>query len=233
LRAEALIPAIKWSATANGGSMATIALPAVASTSEPRRAAALRRFGVDGDPYAGDPSPLAAGNGSLMRLAPIPMFYWRNLAQAMDHAAQSSRTTHAAPQAIDGCRYYAVLILKALQGATKEEILGHTPEDLHPAIAQVALGSYRRKSRAEIAPSGYVADSLETALHCFANTNHYQEGCLMAANLGGDSDTIAAIYGQLAGAHYGQAGIPEAWLSRLAWQESIAQRADQIYALSP
>jgi len=196
-------------------------------------AAALRRFGVDGDPYAGDPSPQAAGNGSLMRLAPVPLFYWRDLAKAIDYAGQSSRTTHAAPQAVDGCRYFAELIIKALNGAAKEAILDTPAAHLHPTIANLAQGRYRQMSLAEITPSGYVVDSLEAALHCFARTSTYREGCLMAANLGGDADTIAAIYGQLAGAHYGQAGIPEAWLSRLAWRESISQRADQLYALGP
>jgi ADP-ribosyl-[dinitrogen reductase] hydrolase len=196
-------------------------------------AAALQRFSTNGEPYAGDSSPVTAGNGSLMRLAPVALFYWRSEETASNHAGESSRTTHAAPQAIDACRYFCALIIKALRGASKEEILASSGDSLHSTIAAIAAGCYRDKSIAEIRPTGYVVDSLEAALYCFVKTAGFEEGCLMAANLGGDSDTIAAIYGQLAGAYYGEDGIPEKWLNRLAWRDSITGRAEQLYVLSP
>jgi ADP-ribosyl-[dinitrogen reductase] hydrolase len=175
--------------------------------------AALRRYQRTGDPFAGDTDPNTAGNGSLMRLVPVVLYYWPNAAQAEHYAAESSRTTHAAPQAIDACRAYARRLCLALDGAAKPELLANWPP----------------KTRAEIKPTGYVVDSLEAALFCFATTNDFREGCLLAANLGGDADTIAAIYGQLAGAHYGEQGIPEQWRQRLAWHDHIRTLAEKLY----
>ncbi len=196
-------------------------------------AAALQRFAQTGDPFAGDPSPNAAGNGSLMRLAPVVLFYAASEPQAVHYAGESSRTTHAAPQAIDACRYYARLTGAALRGGEKQDILRIPCGDAHPAVLAVANGSYRRKSIRELKPTGYVVDSLEAALFCFAHAGSFRDGCLMAANLGGDADTIAAIYGQLAGAHYGEEGIPQSWRARLAWADRIAALADQLFAGGP
>lgn len=75
--------------------------------------------------------------------------------------------------------------------------------------------------RAEIASSGYVVDSLEAALWCLGETDSFAEAVLLAANLGDDADTVAAITGQLAGALYGAEGIPTHWRERLAWHDDI------------
>src|SRR5439155_3641374 len=75
--------------------------------------AALRRFERSGDPFAGSTDPQTAGNGSLMRLAPVPMFYCNDPREAVVRAAESSKTTHAATEAVDACRYYAALVVAA------------------------------------------------------------------------------------------------------------------------
>lgn len=168
--------------------------------------AALRRYQKTGDPFAGNPDPHTAGNGSLMRLAPVVLYYWPDRAQAIHFAAESSRTTHAAPEALECCRQFAALLCHTLEGLGK----GAPP----------AFG--------EIKPTGYVVHSLEAALYCFHTTNSFRDGCLKSANLGGDADTIAAIYGQIAGAHYGEQGIPESWRQRLAWTDRIASLADAL-----
>jgi ADP-ribosylglycohydrolase len=80
----------------------------------------------------------------------------------------------------------------------------------------------------EISATGYVVHSLEAALWCFAGTESFRDGCLRAANLGQDSDTVAAIYGQIAGAYYGESGIPEDWRRRLAWHDRIRSRAIRL-----
>jgi ADP-ribosyl-[dinitrogen reductase] hydrolase len=170
-------------------------------------AAALNRYRKSGDPFAGDPDPRTAGNGSLMRLAPVVLYYWPDRAQAIHFAGESSRTTHAAPQAIECCRQFAALLCHSLDGLGKGE----------PPVF------------GEIKPTGYVIHSLEAALYCFHTTDSFRDGCLKAANLGGDADTIAAIYGQLAGAHYGERGIPEPWRRRLAWADHIASLADALH----
>ena len=86
-------------------------------------ASALRRFEETGDPMAGSTDPHSAGNGSLMRLAPVPLRYAHDPAEAVRLAGESSRTTHGAAEAVDACRYFATLIVAALAGRSKEELL--------------------------------------------------------------------------------------------------------------
>jgi hypothetical protein len=86
-------------------------------------------------------------------------------------------------------------------------------------------GQWREKARAEIRSTGYVAHSLEAALGCVDRTTDYRDAVLMAANLGEDADTTAAITGQLAGALYGLSGISGNWAGRVAWGERIKATA--------
>ena len=214
-------------------------------------AAALRRFRQTGDPFSGDTDPRSAGNGSLMRLAPVVLFYHPDRAQMRHYAAESSRTTHSAPECLDACRYFAELLSSALAGDTKEEILGFTPTLALPrqggggsgvphqgggdglvigarAIRDIADGKYRGKTREEIRGSGYVVECLEAALWCFATTGSFREAILEAANLGDDADTTAAVCGQIAGAYYGVDAIPQAWRERLVMADEIAALAERF-----
>lgn len=194
---------------------------------------ALDAFKTWGEPYAGSVDPNAAGNGSLMRLAPIPMRWRTNLAETAHYAALSSRTTHAAPEAVDACRYYAVLIALALDGASKQQLLKSIPRclevfennPLSPAIAQVAAGSYRERQPPEIRGSGYVVHTLEAALWALATTDDFRSGLLKVINLGEDADTTGAVYGQLAGAIYGIGGVPTDWVSKLKFKTLIEDYA--------
>ncbi|MCB9851982.1 MAG: ADP-ribosylglycohydrolase family protein [Phycisphaerales bacterium] len=184
----------------------------------------LEQFLESGDPYAGPTDPLTAGNGSLMRLAPVPLYYVNRPVEAIERAADSSRTTHAAPNAIDACRLMAWMIICAVQGMEKSAILSpeNEPapgywraEPLAPEVEAIRLGSFRDREPPEIAGTGYVVKSLEAALWAFHKSGSFREGCLLAANLGNDADTTAAIFGQLAGAHYGEQGMPEAWRAKV------------------
>src|SRR5437667_8917555 len=85
-------------------------------------AAALDRFRENGEPFAGSKDPQSAGNGSLMRLAPVPMFYFPNLDEAERFGAESSRTTHAAAECVDACRLFARVICRAVEGRGKDEV---------------------------------------------------------------------------------------------------------------
>jgi len=64
-----------------------------------------------------------AGNGSLMRLAPVPLLYYQSPELAIDMSAKSSLTTHGSILAVDACRYFAALLIGSLRGASKETIL--------------------------------------------------------------------------------------------------------------
>ncbi len=202
---------------------------------------ALLRFENTGDPRSGSTEERSAGNGSIMRLAPVPMFYANNPTKAIERSGKSSLTTHALKVCVDACRYFGGLIVGALNGVAKEDILSerYRPDgrkwrknELAPEIDEIASGSFKRREPPEIKGSGYVVKSLEAALWSFYKSDSFREGCLLAVNLGDDADTTGAVYGQLAGAYYGIHGIPEEWLKKLARRRLIEEFAERIYELS-
>ena len=201
---------------------------------------ALQRFMMSGEPYPGLTHERSASNGSLMRLAPVPMFYAADPGLAIEMSGRSSMTTHALPIVVDACRYFGGLLVGALSGASRDELLSsrYAPvpdywrdHTLHEEIDAVAAGSYLWKDPPEIRGKGYVAKSLEAALWAFLASRSFEEGCLLAVNLGDDADTTGAIYGQLAGAFYGEEGIPKGWLDVLAYRELIEEYADDLMVL--
>ncbi|CAH0241746.1 MULTISPECIES: ADP-ribosylglycohydrolase family protein [Pseudomonas] len=194
---------------------------------------ALARYQETGEPFAGSADPFSAGNGSLMRLAPVVLYYFPDRDRIRMFSVDSSRTTHAAPEALECCQLLAELIHKALQGTPKPD-LQRLPETtfLEPKVTSIARGDYLAKSRDDIQGSGYCVASLEAALWCFHHTDSFAAAILEAANLGDDADTTAAIVGQLAGAHYGVQAIPEGWLAKLHMRADIQACADQLLAAS-
>jgi ADP-ribosylglycohydrolase len=203
--------------------------------------AALSRFERAREPYSGSTDPRSAGNGSIMRLAPVPLAYARRPREAVTRSAESSRTTHGAATAVDACRYLGGLLVGAVAGVPKDELLAPRfapetdlwrDEPLHPEIDEIAAGSFKSRRPPEIVGSGFVVRSLEAALWAFWTTSDFREGCLAAANLGDDADTTAAVYGQVAGAVYGVEAIPSEWREKLALRETIESLADQLLAFA-
>ncbi|CAF0767046.1 unnamed protein product [Rotaria sp. Silwood1] len=157
-----------------------------------------------------------AGNGSLMRLASVPLFFHRYPKEAVEYCGLSAKITHDDQRAYDACRYYGALIAATLHGASKDELLDNNfyskhkdwfgNEELHPDIMNIAQGSYKKEGGYDqgIRGTGYVVNALEAALWAFCyDKDSFEVGALAAVNLGDDTDTTAAIYGQLAGAYYG------------------------------
>ncbi|KAF0811594.1 ADP-ribosyl-[dinitrogen reductase] glycohydrolase [Andreprevotia sp. IGB-42] len=193
-------------------------------------ARALQRYRSSGDPFSGSIEPDTAGNGSLMRLAPVPMYFFENPAQVIRYAGESARTTHGAEEAIECTRLFAAQLRAGLAGESKETILfGTGYKAIAKKVVPLAAGDWRDKSINEIRGNGYVVDSLEAALWCFWHTTDFESAILAAANLGDDADTTAAICGQIAGAHYGVKAIPLHWLSRLVMGEEISQLAMRLF----
>src|SRR5262249_339252 len=139
-----------------------------------------------GEPFAGSTDPFTAGNGSLMRLAPVPLAFRANVELAIHNAGESSRTTHGAPAAVDACRYFAGLLLGGLGKRSKEEILSALfspgPNRAHwerhalsTAIAEIANGSFKQKEPPKIIGSGFVVRSLEAALWAFYRSGSFKE----------------------------------------------------------
>jgi ADP-ribosyl-[dinitrogen reductase] hydrolase len=200
---------------------------------------ALHEFERTGEPFCGPTAPDTAGNGSIMRLAPVPMFYARNSIEAIEKAAESSRTTHGARVCLDACRHLAGLLVGAIQGASKEQLTsprycpipGYWSEHAFAEeVNEVACGSFKEKQPPVIRGSGYVARTLEAALWAFLHSDSFREGCLKVVNLGDDADTTGAVYGQIAGAYYGESGIPADWRQRLAKFDLISGLADRLWA---
>jgi len=166
-----------------------------------------------------------AGNGALMRLTPVPLFFYRYPKAAVELSGLSGQITHGDQKAYDACRYYGALIVAALSGYKKEDILDDKfyskheewfgKNKLHSDIKSIAEGSYKNLKGYEggIRGKGYIVSALEAALWAFwSDENSFEKGALAAVNLGDDTDTTAAIYGQLAGAYYGYHTLPQHWL---------------------
>jgi ADP-ribosylglycohydrolase len=197
--------------------------------------AALERFRQTRDPRtSGDPSERSSGNGSIMRLAPVPIRYAylfpNDSKKLAELAAESSLPTHASPQCLSACRYFALVLVGLMHGVDRQEVLSpdwrplqelQTLTPLHPAISEVAAGSFRERQPPAIQGSGYVVKSLEASLWAFHDAYSFEGAALRAVNLGDDADTTGAVCGQLAGAYWGESGIPETWLSELVRREMI------------
>jgi ADP-ribosyl-[dinitrogen reductase] hydrolase len=160
---------------------------------------------------------------------------------AIEMAGESSRTTHAAATAVDGCRYFATLIVGAVRGVEKETLLASQfsadtncweESPLDPEIHEIASGSFKRRRPPQIESTGYVVRTLEAALWAFHRSASFEEGCRLALNLGGDADTCGGAYGQLAGAFYGEHGIPERWLKVLAHRPLIESMAEKLHHIA-
>lgn len=202
---------------------------------------ALEKFKETGCSNCGSRESNTAGNGSLMRLAPVPLYYANRPSLAIEMSGKSSETTHGTRTAVDACKYFGGLIVGALADATKDEILSsnYSPivgywkkHKLTKEIDEIAKGSFKRRNPPKIVGSGYVVKTLEAVLWSFHNSNSFKEGCLKVINLGHDSDTTGAIYGQLAGAFYGHKSIPTSWREKIAYRELVESMAEKIFRLS-
>jgi ADP-ribosyl-[dinitrogen reductase] hydrolase len=196
---------------------------------------ALVRFLDCGDARrSGDSSERASGNGSIMRLAPVPVryadYFPSRIEDLADLAEESSLTTHASPQCLSACRYMTLVICGLMHGVDRDEVLSPDWEPLsvlraagtlHPAINEVAMGSFRQRKPPQIVGSGYVVKSLEAALWSFHDASDFREAVLRAVNLGDDADTTGAVCGQLAGAYWGEDGVPDDWRRGLARKDMI------------
>jgi ADP-ribosyl-[dinitrogen reductase] hydrolase len=203
-------------------------------------AIALRKYAATRDARtSGDVSAHASGNGSIMRLVPVPVAYMHLFPDSNDrliqHLIESSITTHASPQCVSACAYLGLLLCGLLHGLPRDEVLAHDfvrthlrAHRLHPEIDEVARGGYRERTPVG---SGYVVRSLEAALWAFHDAVDFREAVLRAVNLGDDADTTGAVCGQLAGAYFGESGMPQEWRHGLAGRAIIDPILARLTAL--
>ncbi|KAI5780478.1 putative ADP-ribosylglycohydrolase [Geopyxis carbonaria] len=185
------------------------------------------------------------GNGSLMRIAPVAWGYWRcGVEVAERRAREAGEVTHPHPLCGDACAVYTRLLVMVLQGGcTKEGLVeaavrfGVTSDRLGPVLTREALLEWDRK---KVRSTGYVLHTLHAALWCFFGTESFEEGAVMAVNLGGDADTVAAVYGGLAGAWYavdaeegawwGEGNV-RGWWDGLEGKDMLREEAERIVLL--
>lgn len=184
--------------------------------------AALDRYEQTGDPIAGSTSDAASGNGALMRLAPIAIRHWNAPERLRKISDRQTRTTHGSPATVRCSRLFADLLSQAISGLPLNAVL-------ESSAAEAIEGDWRGVGREAIEGSGYVVRSLQAAAWAVARTTNFRSAVLLAANLGDDADTTAAIAGQLAGAIYGLSGIPPEWIAVLAWRERIEAAAETLF----
>ncbi len=205
---------------------------------------ALSAFRRDGDPLTcASSDDRSSGNGSIMRLAPVPIHFFDLFPDRIDlllrMADESSITTHASPQCRSACRYMTLILCGLMSGERREDVLsGHWQplqqlmklEPLHPAVQEIAAGSYRNRNPPDIRGSGYVVHTLEASLWAFHNADSFDQAVLRVVNLGEDADTTGAVCGQIAGAHWGVDGVPGHWLDNLARRDILDPALDALLA---
>ena len=173
------------------------------------------------------------GNGSLMRISPIPLYLFirygmeaLNNEEAIEIIHNVSRLTHGHIISLLGCDIYCAIMIEILKETSKQEILQNAMSKIkelvnkHPDYNE-ALSKYERishqnfmeLSEEEIQSSGYIVDTLEAAIWCFLNTDNYHDCVLKAVNLGRDTDTVACVAGSIAGLYYGD--IPANWIKAI------------------
>lgn len=178
----------------------------------------------------------SAGNGSIMRLAPIIIAGHSSglaLPEAMQLAKISARETHLSYETEVGTALFGGMLYNSINAASKEEVLHFEgfQQDEHFIKILEKLNAVYSMDIAELKPTGYIVDTLQCAFWAFINFDSFEEGVLAAVNLGGDADTIGAVYGQLAGAFYCYENIPKKWLSKLHMHSDIVKIAENLASL--
>ena len=179
------------------------------------------------------------GNGSLMRILPVALYaYSKKLDDTSIHKLTNevSSLTHAHEVSRLGCYIYVQFIICLLKGYTKEDAYKHIQYLDYSAYDMHSLKLYTRildeqievQRLDQIKSTGYIVDTLESAMWIFMNAQHYKEAITASTNIGGDTDTIGAIVGSMAGIYYGFESIPSNWLDKLQRKEYLMELADKF-----
>jgi ADP-ribosyl-[dinitrogen reductase] hydrolase len=167
---------------------------------------------------------MSSGNGGIMRLAPIPVFYFKCPSRAIEYAKLSSATTHKSKECLDSAALMTYVISKCLHGAQKQQALDNTDFEnsvMSDSVKDLCRGFYKTKPREGISTSGYVIHSLEAALWALHKYDTFIDGMKELASMGEDTDTVCCIYGQMAGALYGLDAVPKQWIKKLQRKDMV------------
>lgn len=178
-------------------------------------------------------NPENAPNGSVMRCAPLALFFYRHPEYAAELSPVLSRITHAHSDCEWACVCVNVTLANLLLGKNKQDAV----QEAYLACDRASQELRDRIGRAmephsETSPSGWVLDTLEVALWAFLNTSSFEDALLVSVNRGNDADTVGAVTGALAGARYGFSSIPARWLEPLKERTFLLDYADRLYELA-
>ena len=187
--------------------------------------ASRRAFEILGSP--------SAANGSIMRTAPIGLRFLNDAEQRRDCSQRESMLTHFDRLAGAACAALNDVLAAAVRGelaAALPELADHYDEEDRRVSA--TLREAVDSEPEEILSSAYVLDTLRTALWAVLRSASFEDALCLTVNLGNDADTVGAVAGALAGAVYGEAGIPERWLQPLTVRTRVTTAADRLAALA-
>lgn len=173
----------------------------------------------------------SAGNGSIMRCAPIGLLHFKNYDKLVRDSIDSSIITHWDPQAGWGCVAVNLAIAELLFDR-KDDLLSKIGENIDQPEVKRTITRVGKIESLRREPSAYVLDTLQAAFWCFLNTASFEDAVVTAVNLGGDTDTVGAVCGALAGAYYGFEAIPERWHEVLQDRDEILELGQKIYELT-
>ena len=179
------------------------------------------------------------GNGSLMRILPVALYaYSKKLDDTSIHKLTNevSSLTHAHEVSRLGCYIYVQFIICLLKGNTKQEAYKHIQDLDYRSFSIDSINHYARILNNQIEfqildnikSTGYIVDTLESAMWIFMNAQHYKEAIIASTNIGGDTDTIGAIVGSMAGIYYGFEDIPSSWLDKLQRKDYLMELVDRF-----
>lgn len=160
-----------------------------------------------------------AGNGSLMRIAAIPLFY-NDIESIINITPLASMITHNNKSCVSACLIFNIMLHKFINNSDKDiDLSEYINLVTCDKIKNILINkTYLTLSKDEISSSGYVVNTFEAVLWSFYNTNSFKECLLTAVHLGDDADTVGAIVGALAGAYYGYDSIPNVW-TEIIWNK--------------
>jgi ADP-ribosyl-[dinitrogen reductase] hydrolase len=182
------------------------------------------------DVWEAKPEGSNAGNGSVMRCAPLALAFaddWNTLQRV---SRDSSRITHADPRCTHGCAALNLTIAALLNADDKplvsalDVLSADAPEDLREVLEPVPDGI----APAELSNSGFVLHTLQTALYHALTADSAESAIVSAVNQGGDTDTIGAVAGAVAGARFGSSALPERWLDALVVTDELHDLARDL-----
>ncbi len=189
--------------------------------------------------WEASPEGSNAGNGSLMRCAPYVIAYQDRPVELVEVSRQSSSITHADPRCQWSCALLNRSLTNLLDGVGQPLETAVTaletelPDEVHEAVRPIRESVRGDRTTVDLANSGYVLTTLQAGLYHGLTAETAEEAIVGAVMMGGDTDTIGAVAGAVAGARFGRDALPERWLESLSARDELETLAADLLSLDP